>query len=62
MEAAEALECHDLAGADAGGNLVKRGIELRTAGWAAGGLRMEATVGGIGVFGRARLAQRKFGQ
>ena len=62
MEAAETLERHDLAGADAGADLVKRGVELRTAGWAARGLRMEAPVGGIGVFGRAGIAQRKFRQ
>ena len=53
---------HDLTGADAGADLVKRGVELRAARWAACGLGMEAPVGRIGVFSRAGLAQGKFRQ
>ena len=62
MEAAEALERHDLAGTDAGADLVERGVELRTAGRTARGLGMEAPVGGVDVFGRAGIAQGKFRQ
>ena len=62
VEAAEALERNDLAGADAGADLIERGVDLRAAGRAACRLRVEAPVGGIGVFCRAGFAQGKVRQ
>ena len=73
MEATQALDCHDLPGAQAGQRLADRvtgqllaacveQVQPWTAVGAARGFGVETTVGRIGVFGSTGLAQRKGGQ